>query len=936
MWRRRDGGRLRTTARRSSRTSGAPSPWTTPARRRRRPWRTPFSGAGATTPRTRCGASTRGRRAAAIRGAPPLVHGRRRRDASAAHADERSLAAALDEGLDARFEGDGADSLDAVLFDLGMLEAVAARLVVRSSRGAALDRAAHLVELARLYAGPLADDARARRRAYLEALALDPDRAEASAALRALRGELAARCATVRTGDPGDAGGSRAAAGRGLDARADRGDWRRQRGLPLERLASTVASRAVGRVLLSSAAERSRTAGDAASARRLAELAVQADPASPRAVATLANVDGRGSAESDGRRRAGARHLGRRSARDVVRGARRHARCGLARRSCRSAGASACVALRPGHRPSHRAAGRPARRAPGTGAGSATRWPGCCRSRSRRRGSASPSRRRCVTWPASTSIARRSSRGGRSTCSGRSSRPCGRRCWRSRRARPTRASRRPFSSAGRPAGRKGCERVAAAPAPGGAARAPGRRRRGGAYRGARHAGGRRLAGDRSAAGPAERAPARPRRPALAAARRAPSAPPRGTPRRASWAWRDLGAALWDLAEDRVGAITAWHRAARLSEARGHATLALDLVAFAGTAFAFEYLARLVETEPDDLHAAAIAADVARAALTSGEPDLAFDLAARGPCAPPGVRRCPRLSPNEPPSARASTRPLGALRARRRTAPWDASGGARRTTGARASSSDGASTPSPSSTPRRPSTPFPPKGRRSSSWPALRSAPAIDRRRYAPSSWWPTERALGGARGVAAARREHRRRRRGGRAAQGRRSAARLGGRPQRGHHRAAARRGRGAPALRARGARSRWRSAWGARRRPSPSGSTDRKGRAWPSPSRRASLELFADAEGAMTSVERAIACDADVDEFGETSPGRASTLALAEDARGRDGQAARRRREARTPTSASPVLRCSPPSPRRWGTTICAPVRRWRRRCASPRTTSS
>jgi tetratricopeptide (TPR) repeat protein len=98
---------------------------------------------------------------------------------------------------------------------------------------------------------------------------------------------------------------------------------------------------------------------------------------------------------------------------------------------------------------------------------------------------------------------------------------------------------------------------------------------------------------------------------------------------ASWAWRDLGAALWDLAEDRLGAITAWQRAARLSNSRGYATFALDLVDFAGSAFAFDYLAQLVETEPDGRRAAAIAADIARAALTTGEPDLAFALAAQG-------------------------------------------------------------------------------------------------------------------------------------------------------------------------------------------------------------------------------------------------------------------------------------------------------------------
>ena len=95
------------------------------------------------------------------------------------------------------------------------------------------------------------------------------------------------------------------------------------------------------------------------------------------------------------------------------------------------------------------------------------------------------------------------------------------------------------------------------------------------------------------------------------------------------AWRDLGAALWDLAEDRVDAIAAWRRAARTAPSRGHVTMALDLVAFGGAPFAFEYLARLVETEPDAGTAGAIAADVARAALRVGEVHLAFDLAARG-------------------------------------------------------------------------------------------------------------------------------------------------------------------------------------------------------------------------------------------------------------------------------------------------------------------
>ena len=98
---------------------------------------------------------------------------------------------------------------------------------------------------------------------------------------------------------------------------------------------------------------------------------------------------------------------------------------------------------------------------------------------------------------------------------------------------------------------------------------------------------------------------------------------------AAWAWRDLGAALWDLADDRMGAITAWRNAAQVAAVREHVTIALDLFEFAGKEFALEYLTQLVETEPDGLSAAAIAADAARAALCVGERHMAFDIAAKG-------------------------------------------------------------------------------------------------------------------------------------------------------------------------------------------------------------------------------------------------------------------------------------------------------------------
>jgi tetratricopeptide (TPR) repeat protein len=99
------------------------------------------------------------------------------------------------------------------------------------------------------------------------------------------------------------------------------------------------------------------------------------------------------------------------------------------------------------------------------------------------------------------------------------------------------------------------------------------------------------------------------------------------------AYRELGGALWDLADDRVRAIAAWQSAARADRAGGHLALALDLVAFAGAPFAFEYLDRLVESEADDKTAATIATEASRAALSLGEASLAFEFAARG------VARC---------------------------------------------------------------------------------------------------------------------------------------------------------------------------------------------------------------------------------------------------------------------------------------------------------
>jgi len=97
---------------------------------------------------------------------------------------------------------------------------------------------------------------------------------------------------------------------------------------------------------------------------------------------------------------------------------------------------------------------------------------------------------------------------------------------------------------------------------------------------------------------------------------------------AAQACRDLGAAVWDLAEDRAGAIDAWLGAARMTP-RGYETLAFDLAIFGGAAFAFDYLGRVADDESDDSTATSIATDASRAAFALGEARAAFDLASRG-------------------------------------------------------------------------------------------------------------------------------------------------------------------------------------------------------------------------------------------------------------------------------------------------------------------
>jgi Tfp pilus assembly protein PilF len=105
---------------------------------------------------------------------------------------------------------------------------------------------------------------------------------------------------------------------------------------------------------------------------------------------------------------------------------------------------------------------------------------------------------------------------------------------------------------------------------------------------------------------------------------------------AALVWRELGAMLWDLAGDRLGALRAWLSAARLGP-RGFVTLGMDLARFAGARYALDRLAELVDKESNRARSGELAAEAARAALALGEPGRALDLAAVA------IERNPRLA-----------------------------------------------------------------------------------------------------------------------------------------------------------------------------------------------------------------------------------------------------------------------------------------------------
>ncbi len=96
--------------------------------------------------------------------------------------------------------------------------------------------------------------------------------------------------------------------------------------------------------------------------------------------------------------------------------------------------------------------------------------------------------------------------------------------------------------------------------------------------------------------------------------------------RAADAFRDLGAALWDLADDRPRAVQAWLRGAHCDSVHGYDTLRRDLASFADAQYAVDCLSELVERESDRVRSGVIATQAARAALDVGAHNRALGLA----------------------------------------------------------------------------------------------------------------------------------------------------------------------------------------------------------------------------------------------------------------------------------------------------------------------
>jgi len=581
----------------------------------------------------------------------------------------QALGVALDAFLDSELDGEKGAAFDAVLLDVGMLEAVAARLEVRAARTHDPSaKAMLLLELGRLCGGPLADEGRAAA-AYVSSLAADPASEEALASLRALirpervpdavvgdrspdplaslvasvaatpgagerRAQLVARLGAAlprlaTEGQPVDDGSdTRAATARAWTAAA-LGSDAQALGVALERVAVT-ASASVRAVVLAVAADRHATAGDLDAARRAASLAAEADDRSARCAATLA---------------------------DAVTGRRDRPAAAAFER------AIALVGPRPGWCASLAAALENLGES-----GPAIDW-------MRRRAGVCPGDREAIARL--LVLVERA---------GDASRLADVLAWILMQPLPTTWTAPPLATTLRELARLDPERGAVLA------------RRALDVLGPRVAALReamldvaRLASDEAFAvavlerwlsctdeeadrgalfgtvadlrerlGDTEgqaralsRAvhegvtfPTLDERLNMLAGSAAPdgllwalSARARLASEsvdavEAAWAWRDLGAAFWDLADDRTRAIEAWRNAAQVGPIAEYVTFTLDLVTFAGVDFASEYLAGLIDAEQNGSTAAAIAADASRAALHMGQRRMAFAMASRG------VARCP--------------------------------------------------------------------------------------------------------------------------------------------------------------------------------------------------------------------------------------------------------------------------------------------------------